>query len=123
MSPGLARDVLVFSGGQDFLIAVVGVGSGFVSGLAEGTVIDEGADGDAVDELRDAAGVVDVVVGEEDVIDVIDAGAFGGGDDAIGVAAFIAGPTGIDEERVSGGRDEESGLAAFYVDEVDLQVV
>ena len=112
----------VFSGGKDFLIASEGIGGGFVTGFAERAVVDERADGDAVDELGDASGVVDVVVGEEDVVDVVEAGAFGGGGDAVGVAALIVGPACVDEERVVIGGDEERGLAAFDVDEEDLQV-
>ena len=104
------------------MISGEGIGGGFVAGFAERAVVDEGADGDAVDELRDAAGVVDVVVGEEDVVDVVEAGALGGGGDAVGVAALIVGPAGIDEERVVVGSDEEGGLAAFDVDEEDFQV-
>ena len=119
---GLGDDVAVFSGGKNFLIGGEGVGGGFVAGFAQRTVIDEGADGDAGDELGDASGVVDVVVGEEDVVDVVEAGTFGGGGDAVGVASLVVGPAGIDEEGMVVGGDEEGGLAAFHVDEENLQV-
>ena len=96
MSPGLATMWLIFSGGKDFLIGVGDGDGGFVAGFAIRAVIDEGSDGDAVDQLRDAAGVIDVVVGEQDVVDAGEAGLFCGGDDAVGIAAIIAGPAGID---------------------------
>jgi hypothetical protein len=105
------------------LIGIVGVGGGFVAGFAERAMIDKGADRDAVDELRDAAGVVDVVVGEQHIVDVVEAGIFGGGDDAVGVASFIVGPSGVDEEGVAIGSDEEGGLASFNVDEENLEVI
>ena len=87
-------------GGEDFLVGGVdGVGVG-VGLFAVDAVVDEGADGDAGEQLGDAADVVLVEVGDEDVVDAGEAGAVSGGDDAVGVAAVIAGPAGVDEQRV-----------------------
>jgi hypothetical protein len=72
--------------------------------------------------LGDAAGMIDVVVGEKHEVDAGDTGAFGSGNDAVGVAAFIARPAGIDEKRVVVGGDEERGLTAFDIDEVDMEI-
>ena len=47
----------------------------------------------------------------------------GGRGDAVGVAAVIAGPAGIDQHGLAGGRDEQRGLAALDIDEVDLQIL
>ena len=62
------------------------------SEFAVRAVIDEGANGDARDKLRDAADVVVVKVGDEDVVDLREAGRLRLGDDAVGVAAIVAGP-------------------------------
>ena len=67
------------------------------------------------------ADVVVMVVGDEDVVDLRNAGGLRGCGDAVGVAGVVAGPAGVDEEGLAGGGDEEGGLAAFYVDEVDPQ--
>ena len=104
------------------MIGVVGVEGRFVAGLAQGAVVDEGSYGDAVDELGNAAGVVDVVVGEQDIVEVVQSGIFGGGNDTVGIASCVAGPAGVDEERVMVRGDEEGGLAAFYVDDEDFEV-
>jgi hypothetical protein len=44
-----------------------------------------------------------------------------GSQDPIGVAAFISGPAGIDEERLSRRAHYQSRLPAFNVDEINLQ--
>ena len=117
ISPGWRDDLFDRIGGEDVLeFAVVGDDSGVV-GLAIRAVVDEGADGDAGDQLRDAADVIGVVVGDEDVVDAGEAGGVGGGGDAVGVAVVIALPAGVDQEGLMGGSDEEGGLAAFHVDE------
>ena len=43
-----------------------------------------------------------------------------GGNDPVGVAAFIARPAGIDQQRLPRWTDDERCLPAFDVDEVDL---
>ena len=84
-------------------------------------MIEEGSDGDARDKLGNAAGVVGVVMGDEDVVDLAETRLLGGGDDAVRVTAVLSGPARVDEERLVLRGDEERGLAAFYVDEVDAQ--
>jgi hypothetical protein len=43
------------------------------------------------------------------------------GQNPVGVAAFISGPTGVDEQRLAGWTHDQCGLTALHVDEVDLQ--
>ena len=43
------------------------------------------------------------------------------GDDTLCVAAFVAGPAGIDQQRIAAGRDEQRGLAALHVDKINVQ--
>ena len=119
---GLRGDVLILRGGKNFLIGLITVFGNGVVRFAVRAVIDEGSDGNAIDELGNASGVIVVIVGEEDVVDALEARTFGGGDNAIGVAAAVAGPTSVDKQGFAFRRDEQSGLAAFDVDEVDAEV-
>ena len=84
-------------------------------------MVDEAADGDLRGELGDAADVVDVIVGDDEVVDLADASLLAEGDDAVGVAGVGGGPAGVDEEAFAGGGDEEGRLTAFDVGEVDLE--
>ena len=81
--------MFIFAGGEDGLVVGVVFFGDAVVELAVGAVVDEGADRDFGDELRDAAGVVDVVVREEDVVEFADAGLVRGFEDAVGVPAVV----------------------------------
>ncbi len=96
--------------------------TGNVGVFAVLAVIEELADLDALDEIRHSADVIDMEVGDEHLVDFGDAGVFHCGLNALGIAAVVAGPAGIDEQRSAGGRDKQCGLAAFDVDGVNLQV-
>ena len=98
------------------------VGAGDIGVFAVGAVVEEFADGDAFDEFGDAADVVVVKVGDEDVIEPGDAGVAHGLLDAGCVAAIGRRPAGVDEEGSAGGGNQQSGLAAFDIDGVDEQV-
>ena len=65
--------------------------------------------------------MIAMIMGDQEIIDLRDAGLMGGSQDAVGVAAFISGPTGIDEKGLACGRHDQSRLAALYIDEIDLQ--
>jgi len=94
--------------------------AGDVRVFAVGAVIEEFADRDAgSDKVGDAADVIDVEVGDEDVVETGDAGVAHGGLDALGIAGIGCGPAGVDEERIAQRRDDERGLAALNVDGVD----
>jgi hypothetical protein len=53
---------------------------------------------DSVQELGNAANVVAMVMSNQDVIELRNAGLMGGRQDPVGVTPFISGPTGIDEQ-------------------------
>jgi hypothetical protein len=68
--------------------------------------------------------VIDMEVGDKQVIDAGDACVAHGGLDTGSIAAVHAGPAGVDEQGgVRSGVDEERGLAAFDVDGVDQEMV
>ncbi len=91
--------------------------------LAVHAVIEKLADLDALDEIRHAAHVIGMEVGDEHLVDLRDARIFHRRLDALGVAAIVAGPAGIDQQRAAGGRDQQRGLAAFHIDGVDVRSV
>ena len=62
-----------------------------------------------------------VIVGDQHVIDLLQSRLMGSGQDAIGIATVIAGPAGIDQQRLTRGAHDQRCLAAFDIDEVDLQ--
>ena len=84
-------------------------------------VVEEFADGDALDEFRHAANVIGVKVGDEHVIKTGDAGVAHGGLDALGVATVVARPPCVNQQRLAGGGNKERGLSAFDVDGVDAE--
>jgi len=55
------------------------------------------------------------------VIEAGDAGVVHRGQDALGVAALVAGPASVDEQRLAGRSHQQRGLAAFDVDGVKEQ--
>jgi len=92
-----------------------------VRGFAVFAVIDEGSYRNARHELRHTSHMVGVKMGDQHVINLADPGQLSRSDDAIGVAAIVAGPARINEQRITFWRDEECGLAAFHVHKIDLQ--
>ena len=75
-------------------------------------VIDKLADRDAFGELRQAAHVVAVEVGDEHVVELGDAGVPHGGLNPVGVAPVRSGPAGVHQHRFALGGDHEGGGAA-----------
>uniref|UniRef100_E6PWS5 Uncharacterized protein n=1 Tax=mine drainage metagenome TaxID=410659 RepID=E6PWS5_9ZZZZ len=121
---GLEVKVFLFArseaSGEDFLIRIVVAGD--VRGeFAVGAVVKERGDRDAAEELRHSADVVVVVVGDKDVVEVVESGFMRDGGDAVSIAAIVVGPSGVDEEGLSGGGDEERGLAALDIEEEDAE--
>jgi len=100
------------------VVAVGGVGVFTVFAM-----IEELADGDSLDELGDAADVIDMEMGDEQVIDAGDAGVVHGLLDPAGVAAVGGGPAGVYEERSAGRGDEQRRLATLDIDGVNEQVM
>jgi hypothetical protein len=97
--------------------------AGNVGVFAVLSVVEELADRDAGHQIGHAADVIHVEVGDEQVIDACDAGVLHGCLDAVGVAAIVAGPAGVDEQGFAGGGDQQSGLAAFDIDGVDEEML
>ena len=60
---------------------------------------------------------------DEQVVELSDAGVLSGGCDPIGVTPIESWPTGIDQHRLAGRRDEERRLATLDVDDVDVERV
>src|SRR5688572_18211208 len=65
--------------------------------------------------------MIDVEMGGDEVIDLLDADIAGGFDDAFGIA--FAGHAGVDEDGFAGGGHDEGGGAAFDIDPVEVERV
>ena len=87
--------------------------------LVEQAVVVDVADRHAGGEGGGAAEVVEVVVGGDEVVDVLHPGLGGGLVDPAGVA--VAGVAGVDQHRFAGGRDDERGGSPFDVDPDDVE--
>ena len=118
---GFGDDVAEFSGVEKRFVGEPAILRDAVGGFAVFAVVDEGAYRNAGGELWSAADMIVVIVGDEDEVNFFDASIVSSGYDASSVAIVVVGPAGVDEQGLSGGHDEESGLAAFDVDEIDLQ--
>jgi hypothetical protein len=72
-------------------------------------------------ELRHAAVVVGVVVRDDQMIDRSQAVAIERRLDPLGVPAVEAGPAGVDQDRLAGRRDDQSGSAPEDIDPFDRE--
>ena len=70
-------------------------------------------------KLGNAAGMIAMIVGNYQVVDLANARSFGRRGNPEGIAIVIARITGIDEHRFTAGRDVEGRLAALDVDSVN----
>ena len=84
------------------------------------TVVDEGTDRNFLSELRNSTDVVGVIVRDQDVVDLLNLCALGDSSDSTGIAEAVVSPSGVDEERLSVGRNEQGSLAALHVHKEDL---
>ena len=84
-------------------------------------MIHEGPYLNPVDQLRDSAHVVSVIVGNQDVVDLFESGLMSGSEDAIGVTTFVTGPPRVDQQRLSGGAYHQRGLSPFDIHKVEPQ--
>ncbi len=85
-------------------------------------MVDEGAHGNLLHQLRYATGVVGMIVGQQHIVDLAHARVFGCRGNAFGVKAVVACPPGIDQQRLACRGYEERRLPAVNVDEIDLQI-
>jgi hypothetical protein len=61
-------------------------------------------------------------VRDDEVIDLLQSGVFDGVHDSTGIARrSCAGIAGIDEQRLKGRRYKQGGVAAFNIDDVDVE--
>jgi len=67
-------------------------------------VIEDGTDGHEVNQIDETSDVIDMKVGEQEIVDPGDACVFRCGDDSTGVTAIAAGEAGVDENEVLSGR-------------------
>ena len=63
-----------------------------------------------------------MIVGDQDVIDLLKASLMSRSQDPVGVAAIVAGPSSIDQQRRTVGRNQQRRLAALYINGVNLQL-
>ena len=86
-------------------------------------VVDEMPDRDALGEFRQAAIMIAVPMGDDQIVDLGQPGIPGGRHDAPGIADRRGrrDVAGVDQQRLAGRRDEQRGVAAFDVDDVDVQ--
>ena len=84
-------------------------------------MVEPGPDRDPLGELRGAAHMVGVEVGDDHVVECGHAGVSRRRRDSVGIAPVEAGPSGVDQQGIAGRPDEERRLAPLDVDHVDLQ--
>src|SRR5258707_14160686 len=84
-------------------------------------MIDERSDFDLAGELSDASHVVAMKMGNQHIIDLVDACGLSRTDDAAGVPAIKSGPAGIDEHGLARRGNNQCCLPAFYIDKKDLK--
>ncbi len=84
-------------------------------------MIDERADLHQIGELPHPADVVAVVVRDQQIVDLFDAGGLGGALDAVGIAALETSPACVDEQGLARWADNQRGLAAFDINEENLE--
>ena len=88
--------------------------------LAIFAMIDHSSNGDSVGQLRDAARVVFMKMCQQHNIKLFDPRSLGRRQDALRIAALIAGPASVDQQRLAARRHKQCRLPAFHVHEVNL---
>src|SRR5260370_2688423 len=78
-------------------------------------MIDERSDFDLAGELSDASHVVAMKMGNQHIIDLVDACGLSRTDDAAGVPAIKSGPAGIDEHGLARRGNNQCCLPASYI--------
>ena len=83
-------------------------------------VVDERTDRQLRGHAGNAADVIGMVVGYQQVVEMVEARLPGDRKDPLGITA-VARVSGIDQERFAAGCDQERRLPALDVDEIDLE--
>src|SRR2546426_11169135 len=86
-------------------------------------MIDESSNRNPCGELREPSGMILMEMCDQDKVNFVDRRLPGRGNDTICIATIVAWPARVDEQRLSSQCDEQRGLAALYINEVDLQRV
>src|ERR1700758_3244019 len=76
---------------------------------------------DAVHQLGNTANVIAMIVRDQHIIELADAGLMRGSQDPVGVTPLISRPTRIDEQRLSGRTHHQRRLPTFHVDKINLE--
>src|SRR5262245_43271763 len=84
-------------------------------------MIDERSDWNQARELGSAAVVVTMKVSDQEIVNPPKASVLCSGEDPPGIAPVVSGIAGVDEHRLASWRDNQRRLAAFDVDEIDVQ--
>jgi len=109
-----------------------GAGHVLVSILSHAAVVDERLNRNELGQLGNAANVVRVKVGDEQIVDARRPSLLRDREDALRIARLgritrprgetsSAGKPGVDQHRVTIGRDDERGLATLDVDKVNVE--
>ena len=80
-------------------------------------------DGDLSLQCRDISAVVDIEMRDQQVVDAAQTGGFDSFQNSIrGCRPIVeSGPADIDQQRLSGGRNEQDRLASFDIDGIDVE--
>jgi len=97
-----------------------GVGRGRLD-LVAFAVIEDGTDGHEVNQIDETSDVIDMKVGEQEIVDPGDACVFAAATIRLASRPLPAGEAGVDEKRGFIREDEEGGLSTFGIDEVNLE--
>src|SRR5713226_4278839 len=84
-------------------------------------MIDERSNLYLTGKLGNPSHMVAMKVGNQHIIDSLDAPCFGRGDDAAGVSPIKSRPTGIDKNCLPRGGNDQCCLPTFHIDEKDLK--
>ena len=87
------------------------------------TVVNEFLDWQFAHQLHHAANMVDVEMRDQDIIELLDLGVLGDLGDSSRVAAAKSGPARVHEHGLARRRDDQRGLAAFHVHEIQFQIL
>src|SRR6267143_2900781 len=108
---------------QEFLIVLPGLFRRGVRMLAVLSMIDDRSNWNLGGELSNPAGVVLMEMCQQNKIDPLNRRLSGRSHDTVCIAAIIARPARVDEQRLPARGDKQRGLAALNIDEIDLKSV
>src|SRR6516225_6769665 len=85
-------------------------------------MVNEFLDGNMAREFGETTDMIVVVVSDDQVIDLFEAGVLDGGHNASCIAnGGVSTVSSIDKHGLSGRRHKQDGIAAFYVDHINVE--